>query len=67
MDLMQEKVDKILEWIEGWNIKINKDKNKTLVISSSNADTNWYVGLITENLKNESLRTATELARKVQK
>ena len=44
-NLLQEEVDKILEWADRWKMKINKDKTKALVISSSNADTSWDIGL----------------------
>ena len=54
--LMQEEVDKILEWAERWQMKINKDKTKALMISSSNADMNWDVGLKADDAVMETVK-----------
>jgi ribonuclease HI len=40
-ELMQEEVDKVIEWADQWKMTINGDKTKALVISSSTADTAW--------------------------
>ena len=36
--LMQQEIDKILEWADKWKMKVNEDKTKVMVISSSNRD-----------------------------
>ena len=40
-ELMQEEVDKVMEWANQWKMTINGDKTKAIVISSSSADTAW--------------------------
>ena len=37
---MQEEVDKIMKWADNWKMVINVDKTRTMIISSSNADSN---------------------------
>lgn len=39
--LMQDEIDKILRWAETWKMRVNTDKTKVLVISSSNQDRKW--------------------------
>ena len=39
--LMQQEIDKILEWADKWKMKVNEDKTKVMVISSSNRDGAW--------------------------
>jgi ribonuclease HI len=39
--LMQEEVDKILAWAAKWKMKVNADKTKSMVISSSTSDQKW--------------------------
>ena len=39
--LMQEEIDKIMEWAKKWKMKVNEDKTKGMVISSSTIDTSW--------------------------
>ena len=54
--LMQEEVDKILDWANTWKMVINKDKTKAMVISSSTNDTNWDIGLVAEETKIETVK-----------
>ena len=54
--LMQEEVDKILEWAKIWKMEINKDKTKAMVISSSNADREWDIGLTADGVKIETVK-----------
>ena len=44
--LMQEEVDKILDWAEEWKMKVNGSKTKSMVIASSPKDQKWNPGLI---------------------
>ena len=53
---MQEEVDKILEWAKIWKMEINKDKTKAMVISSSNADREWDIGLTADGVKIETVK-----------
>ena len=39
--LMQEEIDKIMAWAKRWKMKVNEDKTKGMVISSSTSDTSW--------------------------
>ena len=39
--LMQEEIDKIMAWAKRWKMKVNEDKTKGMVISSSTNDTSW--------------------------
>ena len=39
--LMQEEIDKILDWAKQWKMSINADKTTCMVISSSIADQKW--------------------------
>ena len=38
---MQQENYKILQWADKWKMKVNEDKTKALVISSSNNDGAW--------------------------
>ena len=38
---MQEEIDKIMAWAKRWKMKVNEDKTKGMVISSSRNDTSW--------------------------
>ena len=39
--LMQEEIDKIMAWAKRWKMKVNEDKTKGMVISSSTGDNSW--------------------------
>ena len=54
--LMQEEVLKILDWADRWKMKIDKDETKAMVISSSNADTNWDIELMAEDAVIETVK-----------
>ena len=38
---MQEEIDKIIAWAAKWKMKVNADKTKSMVISSSSSDRKW--------------------------
>ena len=38
---MQEEIHKIMAWAKRWKMKVNEDKTKGMVISSSTNDTSW--------------------------
>ena len=46
--LMQEEIDKIVEWADRWKMKINTSKTKTMVISSAKGDRDWNPELSTK-------------------
>ena len=54
--LMQEEVDKIMEWADTWKMVINKDKTKAMVISSDTKDTSWDIGLFAEDTQIETVK-----------
>ena len=39
--LMQQEIDKILDWAEKWKMVLNTDKTKLMVTSTSNDDKKW--------------------------
>ena len=48
---MQNEVDKIMKWADDWKMVINVDKTRTMIISSSNADSNTDPGLVANGEK----------------
>ena len=44
-------------WAKKWKMSINTDKTKTLILSTSSADTSWNPQLI---LDNEPIKTTKE-------
>ena len=55
-NLMQEEVNKILEWAVTWKMEINKDKTKAMVFSSSKEDREWDIELMADNTKIETVK-----------
>ena len=39
--LMQEEINKIVDWADNWKMKINTSKTKSMVISSAKGDRDW--------------------------
>ena len=54
--LMQEEIDKILEWANKWKMSINADKTKCMVISSSTGDQNWNPELEADGVEIEPVK-----------
>ena len=52
--VMEQEIDKILAWAEKWKMKINVDKTRVQVISSSNKDLSWDPNLTAKGEKIET-------------